>query len=339
MLVVPLRGLLSPKLEHVLILANLGVSVGGLRPGGPGRAGTTSRTASRHSTEPVGGARGVEHEGRPDGAGQPSGEAAQRAHQPHGLGQARRLALEGRPGALGGEVARPEPRAPGGDDEAGEAVRTAARRASRTDSTPSATTIRSTTSNPAASRCSASAAPDRSSRVPSTTPSDTVITFASSATCRSLAQARDQASAAEAEQVHAVGVGVLRAAAPRRGRAVATARRAAARRRGRAAVGQVLVDGHALGVGQRADRVDEPAARPHQVGGRVDSARCTAPSRCGGVGVDAPAGVGTAAEHAQARAGRVDEHPVERPRRGTAGARRRPRSPAASAPPAPRWPP
>ncbi len=48
-----------------------------------------------------------------------------------------------------------------------------------TAATPSATTERSTTVNPAPVSASCRASPDRSSRVPATTPSETVTTFAS----------------------------------------------------------------------------------------------------------------------------------------------------------------
>ena len=57
-----------------------------------------------------------------------------------------------------------------------------ARSAPATVSTPSATTWRSTTSNPATVEPFGQAAPDRSSRVPATTPSDTVSTLACSIT-------------------------------------------------------------------------------------------------------------------------------------------------------------
>src|SRR4029077_4580650 len=52
------------------------------------------------------------------------------------------------------------------------------RKASATDEAPSATTRRSTTVQPAAAKASERAAPDLSSRVPATTPSETVRTLA-----------------------------------------------------------------------------------------------------------------------------------------------------------------
>ena len=47
-------------------------------------------------------------------------EAAERVHEPHGLGQAGCFTFEDGPGAFGREVAGPEAGAAGGDDEAGE---------------------------------------------------------------------------------------------------------------------------------------------------------------------------------------------------------------------------
>ena len=48
------------------------------------------------------------------------GQPAERVDEPHRLGQARGLAVEHDPGALGGEVARAEAGAAGGDDQPGE---------------------------------------------------------------------------------------------------------------------------------------------------------------------------------------------------------------------------
>ena len=184
---------------------------------------------------------GVEHEAPPEGAGGGPGEPAERADQPHGLGQPGRLAVEDGQGALRREVARPEAGAAGGDDEPGEAVARG-----RAGPPPPRRCRRRTTIalddvvNRLRARCSSSAAPERSSRVPSATPSDTVITCARSAMRSSLPEPRSLAlpkplrpapqrqqlgsvgsrrRGAEAEEGHAVGAGGLRQEAERRGRA------------------------------------------------------------------------------------------------------------------------
>ena len=113
-----------------------------------------------------------------DGPGQPP----ERAHQPHRLGQPGRLPVDDRERALRGEVTRAEPGAAGGDDQPGEPV---ARGSQRVGDRVGAVGRDDPLDDLEARRRSArssSAAPDRSSRVPSATPSDTVITFASSAT-------------------------------------------------------------------------------------------------------------------------------------------------------------
>ena len=99
----------------------------------------------------------------------------------HRLGQAGRLALDDGPGALGGEVAGPEPGPAGRHDQAGEAAgeRRAARAA--TASTPSAATRWSTTAKPGGDE----PLDQRPARTcprgcPSATPSETVSTFATS---------------------------------------------------------------------------------------------------------------------------------------------------------------
>ena len=107
------------------------VSAGG-RPASRARAwGTTSSTASRHSTAPFGDPGRLSTSARPDGAGDAPRQPAERVHQAHGLGQAGRLAVDGGPGALRGEVAGPEAGAAGRDDQAGEARRTASREGAR----------------------------------------------------------------------------------------------------------------------------------------------------------------------------------------------------------------
>jgi hypothetical protein len=72
-------------------------------------------------------------------AGDAARQPAERIAQAHRLGQARRLTLDHRPGALRGLVARGEARAARGDDEAGEAVAHLVRVAA-TASAPSAVT-------------------------------------------------------------------------------------------------------------------------------------------------------------------------------------------------------
>ena len=74
----------------------------------------------------LGGAREVADQGLADGTADAAGQhpvgVLAVADQPHGFGQAGRLPLDDRPGALGREVPGAEAGAAGGDDEAGEAV-------------------------------------------------------------------------------------------------------------------------------------------------------------------------------------------------------------------------
>ena len=97
-----------------------------------------SRIAPSCSTQPFGRARRVADRSPARDAGDAPRQAAERADQPHRLGQARRLALDHRPRALGRLVARSEAGAAGRDDQAGEAVRSSRAALSATLSAPSA---------------------------------------------------------------------------------------------------------------------------------------------------------------------------------------------------------
>ncbi len=70
----------------------------------------------------------VENQAGADRAGSGSGQAAERAHQAHGFGQAWRLALQHSDRAFRRQVARPEAGAAGRDNEPGEAPRRLAQR-------------------------------------------------------------------------------------------------------------------------------------------------------------------------------------------------------------------
>ena len=65
-------------------------------------------------------ARGVQHDRPANRAGQAPGQAALGVHQPHGLGQARRLSVDDGARALRGQVPGPKARPAGGHDEPGE---------------------------------------------------------------------------------------------------------------------------------------------------------------------------------------------------------------------------
>ena len=93
----------------------------------------------------------VEDDGVAADAGHRPGQASERVDQPHGLGQARRLAFEDLPGALRGLVPRPEAGTAGGHDQAGEAGAQPGQLAGHRRH-PVRDHRRSTTSKPAASR-------------------------------------------------------------------------------------------------------------------------------------------------------------------------------------------
>jgi hypothetical protein len=65
----------------------------------------------------------VQHERRADRARDPARQAAERVDEPHRLGKARRLAVDHRLGAFGGQITRTEPGAAGRDDHADKPVR------------------------------------------------------------------------------------------------------------------------------------------------------------------------------------------------------------------------
>ena len=111
-------------------------------------------------------------------AGHGPGQAAQRVDQAHGFGQARGVALEDLPGALGRLVPGPEAGASGGDDQARRSSALSRASSPATEATPSAITRALDHLEAGRLSASTSAAPERSSRVPATTPSDTVTTLA-----------------------------------------------------------------------------------------------------------------------------------------------------------------
>ena len=82
--------------------------------------GTTSITASRHSTAPDVEPGVLSTSALPLGARHAPRQAPERVHQAHRLGQAGGLPIEHDPGALGGEVPGAEAGAAGGDDDPGE---------------------------------------------------------------------------------------------------------------------------------------------------------------------------------------------------------------------------
>ena len=144
--------------------------------------GTTSTTASRHSTQPA------DEPGVLSTRVVPRVPATPRESRPSGL--TRRIA-SARPGASLSSTDR----VPSGVRSRGPKPvppvvtmrpwnpSARLRRASATSSTPSAQTARPASVQPSAATLSASAAPDRSSRVPWTTPSETVRTFTFMNTC------------------------------------------------------------------------------------------------------------------------------------------------------------
>lgn len=69
------------------------------------------------------GSRDVEDEATTDGSSHPAGQASERAHGAHGLGQARGLALDDGAGRLRREVGRRESRPSSGYDESREPSR------------------------------------------------------------------------------------------------------------------------------------------------------------------------------------------------------------------------
>ena len=124
-------------------------------------------------------ARRVEDQRAAPGAGhardrRPSGLTSRMASARPG-----RLAVEDDPGALGREVARAEPGAAGGDDQPGEALGQLDQRLADASRGRRRRPGASTTSKPSARQpLDQRRRPPRSSRVPATTPSDTVSTLA-----------------------------------------------------------------------------------------------------------------------------------------------------------------
>ena len=139
--------------------------------------GTTSSTASRHSTAPFGRAGRVEHERPAHGAGDAPRQAAERVDQAHGLGQARGLALDGGPVPSGVRSRGPKPVPPVVTTRPAKPVGQLVQRRCGPTSMPSPTTSVPVHGEPGAARAPRrGAGPPRSSRVPATTPSDTTRT-------------------------------------------------------------------------------------------------------------------------------------------------------------------
>ena len=138
------------------------------------------------------------------------------------------------------------------------------------------------------------------------------------------------------QEVHAVGVADVRAAAgaPRSAAAPTGRSRAGRAPRSRSAAQQVLADAGSLDVGEGAHRVHERAAGLEQLDGRIDQRALHGRQALRGGRVDPPPRVRAAAQRPEAGARRVDEHPVERAAAERRVGRRRPRAPAGRA----RWP-
>ena len=102
--------------------------------------------------------------------------------EPHGLGQSGRLALDHSPGALRREVTGREARAAGGHDEAGEAVGHLDQGGGDLVGAVGGDAVVDHLGAGLVGGTRRAPRPERSSRVPWTTPSDTVSTFALNAT-------------------------------------------------------------------------------------------------------------------------------------------------------------
>ena len=216
-------------------------------------------------------ARRVEDDRVPGDAGDAPRQPPERAHEAHGLGQAGRLAVDDRPGALRREVAGREAGAAGRDDQAGEAVgqldagprprcrRRRRRRGGRRRRSP----------RPAAARRGPRPSGPRGCRA--TTPSETVSTLAAQAggvARGGLGHAGRRYRSTIMPSVSA-SWGSRRRAARRRAATAAPAASSGAQPGGVGVVDR-------LGRGQRAHAVDEHAARAHERGGRVEQPRAAA---------------------------------------------------------------
>ena len=244
------------------------------RPDGRSRRARQRPVSARSGSRPGAAGRGAGRRGRPRAArrspwaspgccrmmARPRMPAMPRDSRPSGLtrriASARpgRLALDDRPRALRGEVARREAGAAGRHDQPGEARRPSPRSASATDvgAVGHDAVVDDVVARRPSSR-STRPRPLRSSRVPCTTPSDTVRTLAAQSVACVVAHDGRRYRSTIMPSVSASCGRTRRAAAV----AAATARRAARRRLEPAGV--VVVD--RLGRGQRAHAVDEHAAR------------------------------------------------------------------------------